>query len=247
MNTHVFLAQSGFESRMMARRREVVFFSILLPAMFMLLIGSTYGSQTASNGVKIINYLLPGYVVMAIMSVALISLGIMTANERQYNILKRLGATPLPRSMLLLGKLVSISLVVIAAILLLLAMGIGMYGVTIKGSALVIALVVLLGIVVFAMMGLMVGGMVKAEAAPAILNAFYFPLLFLGGAIIPLSQMADWLQQIGKLLPSYHFTNALIEVMVNGAGLTDIWGNLLAMAVWGAACLVVASRTFKWE
>src|SRR5436189_3292546 len=206
MNTRMLIAQSRSESRMMGRRREVVFFSILLPAMFMLLIGSTYGAQTAPNGVKIVNYLLPGYVVMAIMSVSLISLGIMTANERQNYILKRLGATPLPRSALLLGKLVSISLVVIAAILVLLALGIGIYGVTIKGSALDMAVLVLVGIVVFAMMGLMIGGLVKAEAAPAILNAFYFPLLFLGGAIIPLSQMAAWLEPIGKGLASYPFT-----------------------------------------
>src|SRR5438876_2435091 len=146
MNTQMFLAQSRFESRMMARRREVFFFSVLLPAMFMLLIGSTYGSQTAPNGVKVVNYLLPGYVVMAIMSVSLISLGIMTANERQNYILKRLGATPLPRAILLFGKIVSIALVVVAAVVVLFALGIAFYGVTVKGSPLDIAAIVLLGI-----------------------------------------------------------------------------------------------------
>jgi hypothetical protein len=48
-------------------------------------------------------------------------------------------------------------------------------------------------------------------------------------------------------LPSYHFTNALIEVMVRGRALPDVWPNLAAMAAWGLGAIFVASRTFKWE
>lgn len=247
MTTQAFVAQATAESRMMLRRREVVFFSILLPTMFMLLFGSIFGGQVAPTGIKIINYLLPGYMTMAIMSVAFISLGIMTANERYNSVLKRLGATPLPRALLLLGKLVAISLIIVVAVALLIVIGISLYGVTVKGGPFDIALIVLLGVVVFTMLGLMVGGMVKAEAAPAILNAVYFPLLFLGGILGPVEQMPDWLQQIARLLPSYHLSNALTEVMVKGNPFTSAWGDLLVLAAWGAAALAVASRTFKWE
>lgn len=247
MNANMVVAQSVSESRMMLRRREVVFFSVLLPAMFMLLFGSIFGRIKDENGITVINYLLPGYLVMAVMSVSFISLGNMTANERENSILKRLGATPLSRAVLIFGKIAAITLVVTAAVIVLLALGIVFYGVTIKGSPLDIAAIVLLGILVFATIGLMVGGMVKAEAAPAILNAVYFPLLFLGGALLPLNQMPDWLQQIAKILPSYHFTNALIDVMVRGRTLPDVWPNLVAMLAWGVGAILVASRTFKWE
>jgi ABC-2 type transport system permease protein len=247
MTTNAFVAQATAETRMMLRRREVVFFSILLPTMFMLLFGSIFGSQVDPTGLPVINYLLPAYITMAVMSVALISLGITTANERQYSVLKRLGATPLRRAVLLLGKMVAISLIVIVAVALLLVIGISLYGVKIKGSPLDMAFIILLGIVVFAMLGLMVGGMVKAEAAPAILNAVYFPLLFLGGIIGPVTQLPDWLQVIAKVLPSYHLTTALTEVMARGSPLTSTWGDLLVLAAWGIGSLVVASRTFKWE
>ena len=104
MNANMVIAQSINESRMMLRRREVVFFSVLLPVMFMLLFGSIFGSIKDQNGIAVINYQLPGYLVMAVMSVSFISLGIMTATERQYGILKRLGATPLPRAVLIFGQ-----------------------------------------------------------------------------------------------------------------------------------------------
>lgn len=247
MNANMVVTQSVSESRMMLRRRETVFFSVLLPAMFMLLFGSIYGRIKDGSGVAVINYLLPGYLVMAVMSVSFISLGSTTANERQYSILKRLGATPLPRAVLMFGKIAAISLVVAGAVIVLLTLGIALYGVTIKGSPLDLAAIVLLGILVFATIGLMVGGMVKAEAAPAILNAVYFPLLFLGGALLPLNQMPDWLQQIARILPSYYFTNALIDVMVKGHTLPEVWPNLAAMMAWGVGAILVASRTFKWE
>ncbi|MEO5953029.1 MAG: ABC transporter permease, partial [Chloroflexia bacterium] len=182
MNANMIVAQSVSEGRMMLRRREVVFFSVLLPAMFMLLFGSIFGNVKDDNGIAVISYLLPGYMVMAVMSVSFISLGIMTATERQHFILKRLGATPLPRSVLIFGKIVSIALVVIGAVIVLLGLGLAFYGVKIAGSPLDIAAILLVGVLVFATIGLMVGGMVKAEAAPAILNAVYFPFLFLGGA-----------------------------------------------------------------
>lgn len=247
MSTNMLAAQAISESRMMLRRREVVFFSILLPTMFMLLFGSIFGNVKDGNGIAAISYLLPGYMVMAVMSVSFISLGIMTATERQHYILKRLGATPLSRAALIFGKIVAISLIVTGAVVVLVSLGLAFYGVTIKGGPLDIAIIVLVGVLVFATIGLMVGGMVKAEAAPAILNAVYFPFLFLGGALLPLNQMPDWLQQIATLLPSYHFTNALVEVMILGHSIFDVWPNLLAMAAWGVGAILVAARTFKWE
>lgn len=247
MNANMIVNQSVSEGRMMLRRREVVFFSVLLPTMFMLLFGSIFGNVKDGNGVAVISYLLPGYMVMAVMSVSFISLGIMTATERQHYILKRLGATPLPRAVLIFGKIVAISLIVAAAVAVLIGIALAFYNVTITGNPLSVAVIILVGVLVFATIGLMVGGMVKAEAAPAILNAVYFPFLFLGGALLPLNQMPDWLQTIAKILPSYHFTNALIDVMVLGKSLPEVWPNLAAMAAWGLGAIFIAARTFKWE
>ncbi len=70
---------------------------------------------------------------------------------------------------------------------------------------------------------------------------------FIGGAIIPISQMPDWLQQIGQLLPSYHFSVALVDIMTFGKHLTDVWPNLLALLAWGLVTAAIALRTFKWE
>src|SRR5262245_22395729 len=103
MNTRALFAHTKLETLLLFRRWDVIFFSVFMPLTVMLFFGSMYGNESARQDMhlKAMNFMLPGYVVMAVMSVGLASLGFMLATERQYGILKRLGATPLSRSMLL--------------------------------------------------------------------------------------------------------------------------------------------------
>src|SRR6266567_4330691 len=61
----------------------------------------------ATNG-HAINFLLPGMLALAVMATGMVSLGIATAYERYYGVLKRLGGSPLPRSGLIIAKVISV-------------------------------------------------------------------------------------------------------------------------------------------
>ena len=54
-----------------------------------------------------VDYLTPGVLALAVMSTGMVQLAIGTAFERQYGVLKRLGATPLGRPRLLAAKTAS--------------------------------------------------------------------------------------------------------------------------------------------
>src|SRR5579871_6868965 len=96
---HLLLRHSLMEVRLMLRRHNVIGFSLLLPVVFLLFFGALYGAQTvAGTNITYINYIIPGYAVYAVMSVALSTLVVNLAAERQAGILKRLGGTPLRRS-----------------------------------------------------------------------------------------------------------------------------------------------------
>jgi ABC-2 type transport system permease protein len=249
MNTYALFAHTRLEARMLLRRWDVIFFSILMPVTVMLFFGSMYGNEAARQDMhlKAMNYMLPGYVVMAVMSVGLASLGFMLATERQYGILKRLGATPLSRTMLLLSKMAASSIIIIAATAILLAIGTFGYGVSLQGNPLDMALVIALGAGVFALMGMTVAGLMRADSAAAATNAIYMGMTVLGGILFPLSQMPGPIQQLGAFTPSYEFMNALTGIMIEGKGLYDVGGDLLGLLAWGAVWLLVAVRTFRWE
>src|SRR6185437_12659721 len=81
-----------------------------------------------------VDFLLPGVLALAIMAAGMVSLGIATAYERRYGVLKRLGSSPLPRGGLILAKALSVLVVEIAQTILLLALAIGLYGWRPRGS-----------------------------------------------------------------------------------------------------------------
>ena len=246
MNVSALIAHSGLEIRQLVKRWDVVFFSIVMPLAVMYFFGTMF-STTGAAGTGSMAYKLPGYIVMAAMSVGLSALGFMLSTERQFGILKRLGATPLSRSMLLLSKMVASSLIVTAATAVLLAFGVFYYGVDIKGNLGGAAIVITLGVLVFSIMGLTVAGLMQSDAAAATTNGIYLIMTVLGGTLFPMSQMPELVQQVGKLTPSYHFMEALTGVMAKGGSLMDVSGNLLVLAAWGTGLMFAAVRTFSWE
>ena len=92
------LAQTGMELRLTARRGENVLVIIVLPVVVLLFFAST--SIVPVTAGRPVDFLLPGVLALAVISTSLVNLGIATAYERYYGVLKLLGGSPLriPRS-----------------------------------------------------------------------------------------------------------------------------------------------------
>jgi ABC-2 type transport system permease protein len=72
-----------------------------------------------TNGQTPVDFLLPGIFALAIMSTAMVSLGIATGFERSYSVLKRLGATPLGTGRLIIAKSLAVVLIEILQLVVL--------------------------------------------------------------------------------------------------------------------------------
>ena len=124
------------------------------------------------------------------MSTAMVSLGIATAFERRYGVLKRLGSTPLSRGGLLAAK--TLNVLAIEALQAVVIVGTGVaLGWEMHGSIVLGVLVLLVGTVAFAGIGLLLAGTLRAEATLAAANALFLVLLFLGGMAYPLHKLPD--------------------------------------------------------
>src|SRR5581483_3786039 len=91
---------------------------LIIPLVLLLFFGST--SVFSTGGQKPVDFLVPGILALAIMSTGMVSLGIATAYERHYGVLKRLGGSPLTRPQLIGAKIASVVVVEIAQAVLLL-------------------------------------------------------------------------------------------------------------------------------
>ena len=238
--------QSLIECRLLLRQRESVFFGLLLPVMFLAFVGIAFRSGVY-KGYSSIDYLVPPYLVMAVMSVAIVNLGISFAAQRASGALKRLGGTPLPKITLLAAKIISSAALIAVACVLLILVAVLAYQAHLRGNPMAAIVALVIGIGAFSAIGVALGGTIAADGAAAITNAIYLPLLFLGGSFIPVDRMPIALKDLADVLPPAHLVAALNAILVHGEGLDAAGWDLVVVASWGLLATLVASRRLRWE
>ena len=238
-------AHAAIETRLLLRNGEQLLLAIVIP-LLLLVAGANAEGVLDLGGGRRIDVLTPGVLALAVMSTAFTSLAIATAFERRYGVLKRLGASPLPRVGLLLGKACSVLFIELAQLTLIGAAGLALGWRPAGGVTAVAAccLLVVLGTAAFAGLGLLMAGTLRAEATLAAANLVYVVLLAAGAVVVPLSKYPDSIQPVVAWLPSGALAEGLREVTA-GAGLAE--QRLLVLACWSIVASAVAVKTFKWE
>ena len=229
-------AQTGMELRLTLRRGESLVLTLAIPLGLLAFFG-TVDVIDASVG-----FLVPGIMALAVMSTAMTGLAIATGFERQYGVLKRLGATPLPRSGLLLAKTLSVLAVEALQVVLVALLGLAL-GWDPGGHALAALGFVALGTAAFAGLGLLMAGTLRAEATLAAANGLYLVLLLVSGMVVPLAKLPGGLRAVAKALPS----GALAEGLRNALSSGPLLRPFAVLAAWAVASLAVAAATFRWE
>lgn len=228
---------------MTLRRGESVLLALGIPV-FLLVFFSLVDVLPKGDAKHPVDFLAPGILALAVMSTAMVSLGIATGFERQYGVLKRLGSTPLGRPALLAAKTASIMAIELVQVLVLvpvaLALGWSPHGDPALGLAAII-----LATAAFAGLGLLMAGALRAEVTLAAANGLYLVLLLLGGMVIPLSKLPGPLRTAARVLPAAGLSDALHGALATGGSVPGrAW---VVLAAWAVAAPLAAARAFRWE
>jgi ABC-2 type transport system permease protein len=230
------------ELRLLSRRGENLFVTVVVP--LVLLVFFSLVPSAVPGGVT---FLLPGILALAIVATSLVNLGISTAFERSYGVLKRLGGSPLPRGGLIAAKMATVALVEVGQVVLLIAVAAAAFGWGPgAGASPVVCLAAFaLGTVAFSGFGLFLAGALRAEATLAIANALFLVLLLLGGVVLPVEKLPPILADAARVLPAA----ALADAFRIGFGAVsgDPLGPLAVLAIWALATTILTARTFRWE
>jgi ABC-2 type transport system permease protein len=238
------LAQARTELQLSLRQGEQLLVSLGIP-LLILVFFSLVDVLPKPDGVDDpVDFLTPGVLALAVMSSAMVSLGIGTGFERQYKVLKRLGTTPLGRPRLVGAKVLMVLVVEVIQVVAIIAVATALGWRPVAGSTALAVPAIVLGTAAFAGLGLLMAGTLRGTVTLAVDNALYLVLLLLGGMVVPLDRLPAGIRAVAELLPAA----ALAETL--NAALRDLptpgraW---VVLAVWAVATPLAAARWFRWE
>jgi ABC-2 type transport system permease protein len=192
-------------------------------------------------------FLVPGLAAYLLAIGAVLLTALTIAGEWERGSMEQLFASPVGRFEIILGKLLPYLALGMLQLLLVLAVGASAFDVPIRGS---VALLFALGFLFLAGMlgqGLLISVLAKNQlvAKQAGVLSSLLPSLLLSGALFPIENMPRPLQALARLVPARYLVHGLRGVLLKGSGLALLWPDLVALALFAAAILALATARFQ--
>jgi ABC-2 type transport system permease protein len=245
------LSQVRYVNKAYWRSPAAAFFALVYPLMFLVIFTSIFRNSDVQFGAGRVNeatFYVPGMVALAVITVCFNNIAVAITFQRDSGVLKRVDGTPLPRASffgarILHAVLVSALLVVITA-----AFGRAFYSADIPTGVTLLRMLVMLaaGAAAFCALGFAISSVIpSADSSLPIVNVIVLPLLFLSGVFIPLGNNPPaWMVWVGRIFPIRHFLSGMQAGFLGGP---FSWTDVLVVAAWGLAGLLIAIRFFRWE
>jgi ABC-type multidrug transport system permease subunit len=199
------------------------------------------------NGVRYIDFLIPGLIAFGIMSSILWGISYTIIERRSQKLLRRMVATPMKKSNFLIALMfVRIMMNIVEALVLFLFAWL-LFDIRIQGNLGALALLFLAGNLAFTGIAVLISSRTaKTEVGTGWINAVTMPMMILSGIFFSYHNFPEWSIDIIKLLPLTALTDGIRSIFNEGAGWMEILVPSLSLSLFGMICFIIGLRLFKW-
>lgn len=200
-----------------------------------------------AHDLRDIDYLVPGILAMSVFYLGLFG-SIVLVERREKKILKRFGATPLRRSIMVFSQVIYRMILALIQTLIIIAIAYLVFNVQMVGNWFILLGLVLLGTLAFISLGYFAVARARTtEGAMPIIQLIQFPMLFLSGIFFPIDFMPDFMRTIIAIIPLTYLGDAFRQVMVEATPLHPLGIDIAVLSAWLVACMILAIKLFRWE
>jgi ABC-2 type transport system permease protein len=233
------------------RNPASAFFTFAFPLIFLVIFTALLGHYTVQIGTKTVNtstYYVASMACFSVITACFNNIAMAVTFQREDGILKRAHGTPLPGASFLGARILHAVLVAILLVIIAAVFGRVAYTADIPTGLSLLRFVValLVGAAAFCALGLAATAVIpNSDAAAPIVNAIILPLEFLSGIFIAFSNTTPaWILWVAKVFPIRHF---VLSMQAGFLGAPFSWTDVLIVAAWGIAGMLLAIRFFTWE
>ncbi|GKT04609.1 ABC transporter permease [Furfurilactobacillus entadae] len=228
-----FLIQTRLSIRReLFRNLGFLFFSLAMPAGFYLLFTKIFiqGSGTVAKQMAL--QYMTSMIVYSVLISMIFSFANVLVEDQSENVPTLLAITPAKKSAYYGGLIVAMTLMNVLSVVVIecLAVTVNHASLSWKASGLVLCWT-LLGAIPLMLLGGVVSRAGRFSTVSALCNFIVFPMAITSGLWWPLSILPDWMQHIGKLMPTYA-VNRLLQTAINSTTVKGSW--LLILLFWVA-------------
>jgi ABC-2 type transport system permease protein len=188
-------------------------------------------------------FLVPGLIAYIAMLTAVVSTALSVVREKEAGTMEQVRMSPIGPVPYVLGKTAPYFAVSLISSLSIVLAAMALFGMPMRGSWLVLVGVVSLFLIGALAFGLLISSIADTQQVAfqvALLTSF-LPTFMLSGFIFPIASMPTFLQVVTYAVPARYFLVALRGVVLKGVGPEVFWLDLVALALFGAVALTLAS------
>jgi ABC-2 type transport system permease protein len=190
--------------------------------------------------------IVPGLIGVILTMTMVLFTGVAIVRERERGNMELLIATPVSRSELMLGKVLPYAVIGLIQTTVVLALGVWLFQVPVRGGVLDVYVASVLLILANLTLGLLISTKAQSQFQAMQMTFFVFlPSILLSGFMFPFAGMPTVIQWLAEVLPLTHFLRIIRGVMLRGAGLLELWPDVLALVAFTVVMMTLAIVRFR--
>ena len=194
-------------------------------------------------------FLVPGLIAYISMITAVISTALSVVREKERGTMEQVRMSPVSPATYVLGKTIPYLALSFVSALLIIVVAMMLFDMPMRGSWLLLSAAIGLFLIGAQAQGLVISSVAPTQQVAfqlALLSSF-LPTFILSGFIFPISSMPQAVQVITYVIPARYFLVALRAIVLKGADVMAFWTDLLALGIFAAVMLTLASARLSRE
>lgn len=192
------------------------------------------------------NYMIPGLIGMILQFLTGLFTALTIVREREQGTIEQLVVTPIQPWELIVGKIVPYVFIAFFDLAEVLAFGVIVFGVPIRGNLLLLFMISLIFLLSTLGQGLLISSITKTQQEAMLMTFLVlFPGIFISGFFFPLEAMPGWLQVLSYVVPLRYMLIIIRGIILKGVGLPSFPEQVILLLILGPLILFAASRRFR--
>jgi len=196
---------------------------------------------------KSAKFLVPGLIGFIMMISCVITTALSIVREKERFTIEQLSVSPIRPHELIIGKTFPYMVISLITMIIIIILGIILFGVTIKGNLFYLFITSLIFIIGALGLGMLISSVTDSQQVAFMVSLILtlLPAMILSGFVFPINSMPKVIQYISLIVPLRYYLVILRSIILKGSGFISFWDQLVLLTAFSLFMILVSSAKLR--